>query len=138
LYGYLYDVGGQDGVSCLNYVERYDPKENKWSEVASMNTRRLVVAVAVLGGFLYAVSGSDDQIPLNTSGRDDATELWSAESYNPNTNTCQSHIGNELKKEKVKCNLRHVGLAVVNGKLYVVDRLKSTIRSRINGDCGSP
>ncbi|EFX61083.1 hypothetical protein DAPPUDRAFT_70198, partial [Daphnia pulex] len=66
LYGYLYDVGGQDGVSCLNYVERYDPKENKWSEVASMNTRRLVVAVAVLGGFLYAVSGSDDQIPLNT------------------------------------------------------------------------
>lgn len=44
---------GQDGVSCLNYVERYDPKENKWSEVASMNTRRLVVAVAVLGGYVW-------------------------------------------------------------------------------------
>lgn len=86
--GYLYAVGGQDGVSCLNYVERcqilnsnlfllffqlspfsrcrYDPKENKWSKVASMNTRRLGVAVAVLGGFLYAVGGSDGQSPLNT------------------------------------------------------------------------
>lgn len=26
-------VGGQDGVQCLNHVERYDPKENKWSKV---------------------------------------------------------------------------------------------------------
>jgi hypothetical protein len=24
--GYLYAVGGQDGVQCLNHVERYDPK----------------------------------------------------------------------------------------------------------------
>jgi len=45
---------------------RYDPKENKWSKVASMNTRRLGVAVAVLGGYLYAVGGSDGQMPLNT------------------------------------------------------------------------
>jgi hypothetical protein len=44
---------GQNGVSCLNHVERYDPKENKWSKVASMNTRRLVVAVAVLGGYVW-------------------------------------------------------------------------------------
>lgn len=103
--GYLYAVGGQDGVSCLNIVERYfskrraerarcywtnyiqkeleslrellpemflvshfryDPKENKWTRVASMSTRRLGVAVAVLGGFLYAVGGSDGTSPLNT------------------------------------------------------------------------
>ena len=31
-----------------------------------MNTRRLGVAVAVLGGFLYAVGGSDGQMPLCT------------------------------------------------------------------------
>ena len=30
--GYLYAVGGQDGVSCLNHVERYDPEENKWTK----------------------------------------------------------------------------------------------------------
>lgn len=47
-------------------VQRYDPKENKWTRVASMSTRRLGVAVAVLGGFLYAVGGSDGTSPLNT------------------------------------------------------------------------
>jgi hypothetical protein len=31
-----------------------------------MTTRRLGVAVAVLGGFLYAIGGSDGQCPLNT------------------------------------------------------------------------
>lgn len=45
---------------------RYDPKENKWGKVAPMTTRRLGVAVAVLGGFLYAIGGSDGQCPLNT------------------------------------------------------------------------
>jgi hypothetical protein len=69
----LYAVGGQgafnfykkisnlkmristDGVQCLNHVERFCPKENKWTKVAPMSTRRLGVAVAVLGGFLYAI-----------------------------------------------------------------------------------
>lgn len=31
-----------------------------------MTTRRLGVAVAVLGGYLYAIGGSDGQCPLNT------------------------------------------------------------------------
>lgn len=50
-------------------VCRYDPKENKWTRVASMSTRRLGVAVAVLGGFLYAVGGSDGTSPLNTGAQ---------------------------------------------------------------------
>lgn len=69
--GFLYAVGGQDGVQCLNHVERYDPKENKWAKVAPMTTRRLGVAVAVLGGYLYAIGGSDGQCPLNTVERYD-------------------------------------------------------------------
>lgn len=36
-----------------------------------MTTRRLGVAVAVLGGQLYAVGGSDGQAPLNTVERYD-------------------------------------------------------------------
>lgn len=58
------------GVTVLRVTNflvcRYDPKENKWTRVASMSTRRLGVAVAVLGGFLYAVGGSDGTSPLNT------------------------------------------------------------------------
>ena len=45
---------------------RYDPQFNCWSKIAAMNSRRLGVGVAVLGGFLYAVGGSDGQSPLNT------------------------------------------------------------------------
>lgn len=36
-----------------------------------MTTRRLGVAVAVLGGHLYAIGGSDGQCPLNTVERYD-------------------------------------------------------------------
>ena len=50
----------------LGNISRYDPKENKWTKVAPMTTRRLGVAVAVLGGYLYAIGGSDGQCPLNT------------------------------------------------------------------------
>lgn len=53
-------------TSGVRSFARYDPKENKWTRVASMSTRRLGVAVAVLGGFLYAVGGSDGTSPLNT------------------------------------------------------------------------
>ena len=77
--GFLYAVGGQDGVSCLNHVERYDPKENKWTKVASMMTRRLGVAVAVLNGYLYAIGGSDGQSPLNSVERyDPQKNAWTA------------------------------------------------------------
>lgn len=44
---------------CLNF------------QVAPMTTRRLGVAVAVLGGYLYAIGGSDGQCPLNTVERYD-------------------------------------------------------------------
>lgn len=47
----IYAVGGQDGVSCLSFVEKYDVMTNRWSRVASMSTKRLGVAVCVLGMF---------------------------------------------------------------------------------------
>ena len=46
--------------------DRYDPATQRWTRVASMGTKRLGVAVAVLDGFLYAIGGSDGQSPLNT------------------------------------------------------------------------
>uniref|UniRef100_A0A3Q3MCI4 Kelch-like protein 20 n=1 Tax=Mastacembelus armatus TaxID=205130 RepID=A0A3Q3MCI4_9TELE len=118
----LYAVGGHDGSSYLNSVERYqsklfssnyiqlhiilphryDPKENKWTRVASMSTRRLGVAVAVLGGFLYAVGGSDGTSPLNT-----------VERYNPQENRWHtvSPMGTRRK---------HLGCAVYQDMIYSV------------------
>ena len=47
LNGYLYAVGGSDGQTPWNLVERYDPKENRWSEVAPMSTRRKHLGCAI-------------------------------------------------------------------------------------------
>ena len=56
----LYAVGGHDGQSYLNSIERYDPQTNLWSsEVAPTSTCRTSVGVAVLDGYLYAVGGQD-------------------------------------------------------------------------------
>ena len=95
-------VGGQDGVSCLNFVERYDPNTNRWSKVATMSTKRLGVAVAVLGGYLYAIGGSDGTSPLN-----------SVERYDPRTNRWSpvSPMGTRRK---------HLGCAVYNNMIYAV------------------
>ena len=40
LEGMLYVAGGNDGTSCLNSVERFNPKTNAWEGVAPMNIRR--------------------------------------------------------------------------------------------------
>ena len=47
-------------------VEKYDLHANKWTRVASMTSKRLGLALVVLGNYLYAIGGSDGQSPLNT------------------------------------------------------------------------
>lgn len=74
--GYLYAIGGSDGQSPLNTVERYDPRQNKWTPVSPMSTRRKHLGCAVFNNLIYAVGG-----------RDDCMELSSAERYNPHTNS---------------------------------------------------
>jgi hypothetical protein len=46
--GVLYAMGGNDGSSSLNSVERYDAHSNKWLLVTSMATRRSSVGACVL------------------------------------------------------------------------------------------
>ncbi|KAL0603641.1 Kelch-like protein 17 [Plecturocebus cupreus] len=46
--GWLYAVGGNDGSSSLNSIEKYSPRANKWVAASCMFTRRSSVGVAVL------------------------------------------------------------------------------------------
>lgn len=48
LEGPMYAVGGHDGWSYLNTVERWDPQARQWNYVASMSTPRSTVGVAAL------------------------------------------------------------------------------------------
>lgn len=58
LEGPMYAVGGHDGWSYLNTVERWDPQARQWNFVASMSTPRSTVGVAILNGkYVKATSG---------------------------------------------------------------------------------
>jgi kelch-like protein 1/4/5 len=46
--GPLYAIGGHDGWSFLNTVERFDPETCVWSYVASMTNARCTLGVTVL------------------------------------------------------------------------------------------
>jgi kelch-like protein 1/4/5 len=59
LEGPLYAVGGHDGWSYLNTVERWDPVGRSWSYVCPMSVSRSTAGVAVLGKFLYVCGGRD-------------------------------------------------------------------------------
>ncbi len=48
---------------CL-CIYRYNPSSNQWSVVPSMANKRLGVGVAIVAGSLYAVGGSDGNLPL--------------------------------------------------------------------------
>ena len=50
LEGPIYAVGGHDGWSYLNTVERWDPQSQQWTFVASMSIARSTVGVAALNG----------------------------------------------------------------------------------------
>ena len=47
--GPLYAIGGNDGWSFLNTVERWDSQVRSWNYVAPMNAPRSTHGVAVLG-----------------------------------------------------------------------------------------
>ena len=61
LKGYLYAVGGYDGIArqCLNSVERYGPRTDEWSAAEPMVLRRSGAAVVVMDDMLYALGGHD-------------------------------------------------------------------------------
>ncbi|MGH0166257.1 UNVERIFIED_CONTAM: hypothetical protein FKN15_053486 [Acipenser sinensis] len=85
---FLYIVGGQSnydtkGKTAVDSVYRYDPRFNRWLQVASLNEKRTFFHLSALKGKLYAVGGR------NTTG-----EIASVECYNLRNNewTCVAPI----------------------------------------------
>ncbi|XP_046669511.1 kelch-like protein 5 [Homalodisca vitripennis] len=68
--GYLYALGGHDvpasnpSAARFDCVERYDPKTDTWTTVASMSVGRDTLGVSRLGDRLLAVGGYDGQTYL--------------------------------------------------------------------------
>lgn len=56
---YIYVIGGYDGKSQLNSVERYDTERDVWENVSSVSIARSALSVTVLDGKLYAMGEYD-------------------------------------------------------------------------------
>ena len=79
---YIYLIGGagpNSNSNCnhaRNYVQRYDPASDQWTQVAAMSTSRYQHRAVAMDGYIYAVAGSASCSLTN-----------SVERYNPATNT---------------------------------------------------
>ena len=80
--GPLYAIGGNDGWSFLNTVERWDSQVRSWNYVAPMNTPRSTHGVSVINKKIFAIGG-----------RDVSSCLRSVEAFDPNFNRW-SFMGN--------------------------------------------
>lgn len=70
---FLYSIGG---LKKTNIVERYDPRINKWAEVAPLPVKCAAAAAVAVDGCIYVIGGRDSFLPYNT-----------IQCYNPNNNT---------------------------------------------------
>ncbi|KAF3825764.1 hypothetical protein GH733_006591 [Mirounga leonina] len=84
LEGPIYAVGGHDGWSYLNTVERWDPQSQQWTFVASMSIARSTVGVAALNGkctaFLNVTMAPNSSQGLIVVNQDSVTKTIISES----------------------------------------------------------
>jgi kelch-like protein 18 len=93
-------LGGHDGLSIFDSVERYDPASDTWTKVKSMLSRRCRLGVATLNGKLYACGGYDG-----------SSFLKSVECYDPNSDSWKIIAPMNVKRSRV-------ALTANMGKLY--------------------
>lgn len=103
LMGYLYAVGGSDGLQALKLAERYDPTCDTWTQISDMNENRSSVAAAALGEYFYAIGGYTGTTSC----------LQSMERYDPNTDTW-TYVANMKVPRSMAC------ACVMDGKIFMV------------------
>lgn len=98
----------------------YDPKSNKWQQVSSMAYRRLGAGVAALNGCLYAVGGSDGNVPLASVERSVFSSSVPASS--PVAPPLRYDPGSEqwTAVASMAVHRKHLGVGVLDGILYAV------------------
>ena len=97
----IYAVGGMEGNTRLQTVEKLSPYTSAWSRVADMNVPRSRPGVAALDGRLFAVGGYNGK-----------EHLSSVECYSPNSDTWRM-------MENMSVPRNSPATAVHDGCLYV-------------------
>jgi len=113
--GEFYIVGGRGkGYVVLDSVEKYNPKTNQWSKVASMKTRRKAHAVVVVGDAIFAIGGKDEKGDCLKSG-----EVFILTTSSSSSNTVWKPIA-EMPTPRVWASA-----VVLDGLVYVIGGRKS-------------
>ncbi|XP_034042660.1 kelch-like protein 9 isoform X2 [Thalassophryne amazonica] len=106
--GFLFIVGGQStydtkGKTAIDSAYRYDPRFDKWLQIASLNEKRTFFHLSALKGKLYAVGGR------NASG-----EIDTVECYNPRNNEW-TFVSNMVEPHYGHAGTVHEGLMYISG-----------------------
>ena len=103
LKGYLYAVGGSDGLHALKLAEKYDPNSDTWTQISDMNEKRSSVTATTLGDYFYAIGGYTGVTSC----------LQSVERYDPNTDSW-TYVASMTVPRSMAC------ACPVNGQILMV------------------
>ncbi|XP_032367787.1 kelch-like protein 10 isoform X1 [Etheostoma spectabile] len=99
--GFVYCVGGYDGLRYLSSVRKLDLAARTWHNAGPMHAARCYVGVVALGGCVYALGGCD--------GND---KLKSVERYRPD-------VGQWTRVAPMNEKRSNAGAATLHGKVYI-------------------
>lgn len=75
--GWVFSIGGNTASTFGTECYKYNANTNVWSTIASLPVKRVVLATAVVGNYLYAIAGSDGTSYANTTYRYDIVgDVW--------------------------------------------------------------
>lgn len=111
----LYVLGGLGTTTvCTASVEKYDPASGNWTYVAPMPTARSSLAVAELGGMIYAVGG------LVTYTNGSFGYLKTLEIYDPVHDVWVSSVTHHSTLKAMSEPRMDLAAVAINGLLYAV------------------
>jgi kelch-like protein 10 len=111
--GYIYAIGGMDGQTRLNTVERYDPKTNIWTNMPPMTQARSDGCAVAYNGNVWVLGG------FNGVDIHDSVEI-----FNPNIMEWTNGPSMLTPRSGVKA-ITHEGKIYVIGGFDGVTRLKT-------------
>jgi N-acetylneuraminic acid mutarotase len=110
--GKIYAIGGlSEGeggdIPAFSTVERYDPKANRWTNVADMPTARFFPAASLANGKIYVMGGGTPQLtwPWNL--------LSTLEVYDPITDTWTKNTDMPTPRDRASAS-------TLGGSIYVI------------------
>jgi len=107
--GHIYTIGGTL-AEPVDFVDAYEPNEDKWVQKASLPTARAGVVTSVVNGKIYAIGGWSAQSPA----------LGNVEEYNPATDTW-------TKKTDMPTPRSFFAATAVAGKIYAIGGIAQNV-----------